>query len=156
MSMLSDLFNADDSIVVDKDMIRKIGMREAVTLQVIEDMVKDNEFITHETLKNELTFFGEKALKTLLDHLVINSYITINKLEPSDKLEILKRKNLQGMGIGEVVCPCCGGKTLILHSHHYPVPRHMGGTETIKLCPGCHYEYHYLDMVSIIRLRKAV
>lgn len=156
MIKLCELFNSDDNIIVDREMIRKIGMREAVTLQTIKDMMNDDKFITYEALRNELTFFGEKALRTLLNHLVNSSYITMSKLGPSEKLEMLKLKDLKGKGIGNSVCPCCNCRTLTLHNHHYPIPRHLNGTETIPLCPSCHYEYHYLGAVDIIKLRQEI
>lgn len=42
------------------------------------------------------------------------------------------------------VCEWCKKKTLILHEHHFPIPKFNGGTETVKICPTCHFEYHLL------------
>jgi len=154
VNILYDIFDPKDNIYVDRDMMKKIGMKEAIVLQVINDISKDDKFTTHEALKNEMPFFGEKALRTILNSLEGSSYITISKLEPLEKMEMLRSKNLKGMGIGNSICPCCNCRTLTLHNHHYPVPRHLKGTETIMLCPSCHYEYHYLGVVNIIRLRE--
>lgn len=41
-----------------------------------------------------------------------------------------------------VTCEWCGTKTNAIHYHHYPIPRKNGGTELVKICPNCHYEYH--------------
>lgn len=41
-------------------------------------------------------------------------------------------------------CHWCASETVILHDHHWPVPRVDGGTETVAICAGCHAEYHFL------------
>lgn len=41
-------------------------------------------------------------------------------------------------------CEWCNKKTLILHNHHFPIPKGDGGTEIVKICPTCHFEYHLL------------
>ena len=58
------------------------------------------------------------------------------------KKEVLKKE-------GDKVCEWCGGKTHVLHEHHYPIPRSKGGTETVSICPNCHYEFHYLEKGGI-------
>lgn len=40
------------------------------------------------------------------------------------------------------VCEWCGCKTTILHKHHYPIPKRLGGKEVVNICPTCHYGFH--------------
>ena len=54
----------------------------------------------------------------------------------SAKQVVLKQKN-KGFP-----CDWCGCKTFALQEHHYPIPKHLGGTETVKICPNCHFEFH--------------
>ena len=42
-------------------------------------------------------------------------------------------------------CEWCGKETLIIHEHHFPLEKSLGGKETVKICPTCHYEYHLLN-----------
>jgi hypothetical protein len=42
-------------------------------------------------------------------------------------------------------CSWCASPTVILHDHHYPIPRFEGGTDTVSICPQCHGEYHFLN-----------
>jgi hypothetical protein len=42
-------------------------------------------------------------------------------------------------------CEWCHGQTSALQSHHFPVPRKHGGTEIVKICPNCHFEYHGME-----------
>lgn len=51
---------------------------------------------------------------------------------------VLKRKNTG------FTCEWCGCKTIAIQYHHYPIPKHKGGTKTVKICPNCHYEFHAL------------
>lgn len=41
-------------------------------------------------------------------------------------------------------CEWCGCKTTAIQKHHYPIPKSKGGTETVNICPNCHYEYHLI------------
>ncbi len=45
---------------------------------------------------------------------------------------------------GHLRCSWCGSRTPVLQSHHYPIRRVRGGTETVRICPNCHYTFHYL------------
>lgn len=42
------------------------------------------------------------------------------------------------------VCSWCHGSTIVLHNHHFPIPKSEGGTKTVVICPNCHMEYHML------------
>ena len=57
--------------------------------------------------------------------------------------EELKDLTIQMSGKG-YKCEWCGNSTSILHEHHYPIPKHKGGTEIVKICPNCHCTYHKL------------
>lgn len=52
--------------------------------------------------------------------------------------KIGERKRLKG----NLACGWCGINTLVLHEHHYPIPRSQDGTKTVSICPNCHYEFH--------------
>lgn len=41
-------------------------------------------------------------------------------------------------------CEWCGKETLVIHDHHFPIPKAAGGKEVVKICPTCHFEYHLL------------
>jgi len=46
-------------------------------------------------------------------------------------------------------CEWCRGRSLVLHSHHFPASRAEGGQQTVSVCPNCHYEYHEMVGGSI-------
>ena len=52
-----------------------------------------------------------------------------------------KKLTLKYSNTGKV-CEWCGHKSYILHKHHFPVPKSMGGTEIVEICPNCHSTFH--------------
>lgn len=84
---------------------------------------------------------GKSKIKRWLKDLEKNNYIKIHS--ENDIVQILKNKNMHGLGFGNKTCVWCGVKTSVLHSHHYPVPRSKGGLKTVDICPNCHHEFHF-------------
>lgn len=78
-----------------------------------------------------------KSLKRLKERNYIQDYAD------GGIVEKLKAKKMEGLGIGKKTCLWCKVKTYVTHSHHYPIRREDGGTETIEICPNCHHEFHY-------------
>ena len=72
--------------------------------------------------------------------LYLKCYIDKKILKPKEiKNVILKGDNKNK------TCEWCNNKVAILQEHHYPVLRKDGGTETVSICPNCHYTYHHLE-----------
>lgn len=67
-----------------------------------------------------------------------------NRAEPLS-YESIKDQILSQKGEGEKVCAWCGCKTTSLHKHHFPIPKRMGGKETVEICSNCHNEFHVLE-----------
>lgn len=42
------------------------------------------------------------------------------------------------------ICALCQNRATKVYLHHFPVPRELGGTETIPVCPNCHQRDHQL------------
>lgn len=62
-------------------------------------------------------------------------------------VRLLRRKIPQDIAedAGHVhACSWCKGRTFVLHNHHYPIPKHEGGTKTVAICANCHVEFHAL------------
>lgn len=81
--------------------------------------------------KTEIKYLKEKGI------LVRTEYTTT-------KIKDLISSKIAQRGIGNKKCEWCEGDTVILHEHHYPIPKKYGGLETVSICPNCHYEFHYL------------
>jgi hypothetical protein len=116
------------------------------------------DILTRAAITKKRFFFKSevfKALKNIPDeqkHIndtlkILTTANIIKKENVSDekKVELLKNKKLQGMGIGNQICEWCGIATCILHKHHYPILKSRGGTQTVNICPNCHNEFHNFD-----------
>lgn len=57
----------------------------------------------------------------------------------------IKEQILNSKGEGNKTCDWCGCKTTILHKHHYPVPKRLGGKDIVNICSNCHNEFHLAE-----------
>jgi hypothetical protein len=97
-----------------------------------------------------------KGMKERLKKYLSGEYTQADKQYLS-RVGILQRKEYTNTKILEMIknkeygycvpktCEWCGTKTLIIHKHHFPTPKIMGGTRTVNICPTCHTEYHLLE-----------
>lgn len=77
--------------------------------------------------------------KALLNSLIKKKFIKSINLDSKNVKEIvINSKNCYGEQ-----CEWCGEVSVALQEHHFPIAKADGGTETVKICPNCHYEYHY-------------
>lgn len=82
----------------------------------------------------------QDTVKKHINALIENGYMEHANTHPSDiKNTVLKNKNTG------YECEWCGGKSIALQKHHYPISKSDGGTETVNICPNCHYEFHALE-----------
>lgn len=79
------------------------------------------------------------TLKALKAKLVLKKYISLTTYINSP--EQAKDFVIQNSNSGKI-CEWCGKESYILHSHHYPIPKKLGGKEIVRICPNCHCTYH--------------
>ena len=73
-----------------------------------------------------------------------NGYIEAETLTPEKAKEmVLKNKSNP-----KFKCEWCGCGCDVINEHHYPIPKSMGGTKIVRICPNCHYEFHSLYKIS--------
>ena len=76
----------------------------------------------------------------------VSSSVRMTNRQPYGKTyEEIKEQILVSKGTGEKTCAWCGCKTTLLHKHHYPIPKRMGGKETVDICSNCHNEFHVME-----------
>jgi hypothetical protein len=88
----------------------------------------------------------------IIKRLVAEGFIEIIKVDPESVIEILKKKNLFGKGIGYIMCFWCRVYCVIAHKHHHPVTKKDGGKKTVDICGNCHSEYHNLLTSKLFRI----
>ena len=105
------------------------GLKNRTNKEIAEFLAISNRKLAH----------GFEKLKEL-------GYISDSKISYEEIKEIvLKEKET-----AKYICEWCGCKCNILNEHHYPIPKSKGGTETVKICPNCHSEFHSVEQRKII------
>ena len=66
-----------------------------------------------------------------------------------EKYESIKEKTLENKENNLFECEWCHCKTGVIHNHHYPIPKRLGGTETVSICSNCHAEFHKKENMRI-------
>lgn len=79
-----------------------------------------------------------------------------NSTDSADIVNLLKNKNMRGLGVGSSTCQWCGVNTSVLHEHHYPIPKSKGGTETVAICPNCHHEFHSMSDIPEYKVNTEI
>ena len=121
-----------------------------IVFYVVIETYKDGTINTNRRFtKKELiekTGANPASFKLGIKKAIEHGFITEERSAYTDEqaVEIIKRKTSQTFAGFEQVCEWCKGTTVILHDHHYPVRKRDNGSETVKICPNCHTEFHHL------------
>lgn len=116
-----------------KHISQRTGLNQTVT-KIINQYFIDNEIDNENDNENDNDNENEVSLP------VQGTIRSGQSPYESIKEQILNRK-----GEGEKICAWCGCKTTLLHKHHFPIPRRMGGKETVEICSNCHNEFHVME-----------
>lgn len=108
--------------------------------KIVSLFSNDNDIHNDNDNENEVS---SSVRLTNRPRIVDNTQMT--ELEAIDSYEALKNEIMENKDQGDKVCEWCGCKTTVLHRHHYPVPKRMGGTETVQICSNCHHEFHIAE-----------
>ncbi len=118
------------------ELAKKIGVNQAIMFA----NMNNKEFNQWDMIKKQKMFpmWNPRKIDKIQNELKSLGYYSKYKLTEEElKEEVIKHK-----GQGNI-CEWCGEKNLILHKHHYPIPKSKGGTKTVNICPNCHYNYHF-------------
>ncbi|MBW4636475.1 MAG: hypothetical protein KME30_32755 [Iphinoe sp. HA4291-MV1] len=78
-----------------------------------------------------------------LSELVQLNLIQKYHIQELEALRLIKSKTPQFVECG-LECEWCNSTSFLLHEHHYPIKRSLGGSQTVQICSNCHSEFHYL------------
>lgn len=83
---------------------------------------------------------SQKTLENIKTKLEKHGYLNFIKQHEKD---VYKAKEMTiKFSHNGYKCEWCGQKCYVLHKHHFPVSAKDGGTETVDICPNCHYTFH--------------
>jgi DNA-binding Lrp family transcriptional regulator len=86
-----------------------------------------------------------RAVKESLERLVAKGLAREKRFSADEALSLIQGKQpAKFPGAGVLRCEWCGGRTITIHSHHFPIRKTDGGKECVEICPGCHAEFHCL------------
>lgn len=126
------------------------------------EILKDTRLTTVEKMIASLEVNGLKnrTNKEIAEFLAISNSKLAHGFEKLKKLGYISDSKISYEEIKEIVlkeketakytCEWCSCKCNILNEHHYPIPKSKGGTETVKICPNCHSEFHSVEQRKII------
>lgn len=89
----------------------------------------------------ELMFLSVNRLSEIKKSLQKKGYIVSRKNKSPQEV---KQLALDSKNKGKI-CEWCKEKVVVLHEHHYPISKKDGGEDTVRICPNCHYSFHYFD-----------
>ena len=144
----SDIFDQSESMYIDKEMAKEIGLNYAVVYSGIEKAKEECDFdfdlLSMQDIsyiqKKFLPFFSTATVKRAITKLKGLGYIETDTITPEEaKEKVIKNKENT-----RYICEWCGCGCNVINKHHYPIPKIKGGTSVVKICPNCHYEFHSL------------
>lgn len=148
-------FFTENLLTYNKQLTIVLGLKEAMVLTEIANQKDTNKFYVNLGYISEeiLTFIDSSTIKRIISKL--ETLGLIKKVNTNRKMIIDKLKSKPSVtGVGSKVCALCKSTTAQLHNHHYPLKASEGGTETIGICPNCHFEFHYMEYSYEINLEK--
>lgn len=94
--------------------------------------------------KADMLGIGKSAVLKIESNLMRLGYIHL----PTYSNEEIKDIVIKSKQTPKYVCEWCGCGCNVLQEHHYPKMKSEGGIDVVKICPNCHYEFHYLRQYS--------
>lgn len=83
------------------------------------DIYNDNERIVNESSTNRQ---------------IIKKYMALKDAVIAESISLPDR--------GKEKCEWCGNMVLNIENHHFPIPKRLGGVETVRICHDCHKKFH--------------
>ena len=126
--------------VKNKDLIARV-FAHIKNSEALNETVK-NIIAEYEEKNGALSYSNEKHNDNENENENEVSYPIRERIVDESQFEQIKADILDDKGEGRKTCQWCGCKTTILHKHHFPIPKRLGGKEVVHICSNCHSEFH--------------
>lgn len=134
------LLDEQQCIKINKQYAINYGLNIAYGIAVIEKY----SFLD----KTKMDCFSKKTLSRINKKLVELGFIKHKTFEDiKDEVINIDKK---------YICEWCKCKCGILNKHHYPIPKRLGGTSIVNICPNCHNYFHSIERNSNLGWRKEI
>ena len=134
---MNEFLVSDEVIEVDRIMADRLGLNGAVVYSCI--MKEQTTNVNH--LFNLMPFLSKSTIKRTIAQIKSEGYLQERSCDP----ESLRERVINSHHLKNKYCEWCEGQSIVLHEHHYPTPRRLGGQDVVNICPNCHYGYHNLE-----------
>ena len=124
---------------------RNLNFKEQVYLAIYEQMDRNLIYTDNLAIIGGMSKSSIRRCK--------NKLIKLGLMSKEYTSQDIKKLTIEMGGTGNK-CEWCGNLSPVLHEHHYPIPKHKGGTEKVNICPNCHYTYHKLILYYEENLNK--
>lgn len=101
---------------------------------------------------SKLCIMSDRVAKRSISELTDFGLIEWAEMPPEEAKTICQGKQPSITEGFDLFCEWCGSSTIVLQSHHFPIPRSLGGQSAVQICPSCHYEYHHLVEQGFFKL----
>ena len=130
--------NADGAIFISKTILqdKRLKANDKIYCALYCQHNK-NEYLADAEMGKLLDRDSVNKIKRKLIKIGVLPYMRVVSYEKAKEMVL----NLKKTGYK---CDWCGHKTIAIQKHHYPIPKKLGGTKTVNICPNCHYEFHLL------------
>jgi len=135
-----------------------IGFNEALIAHRLYRLMPDANtkwvMLTTNQWEKEFPFWSRSTVQRTFQSLENWGIVISRKLTKNEIVSMLQAKTPQQLNtdLDFYTCEWCNGETFILNEHHYPIPKENDGTETVKICPNCHCEFHGLETLILYSL----
>ena len=120
--------------------------------------LKKKPILLNQSQIEKETFYlvKDEALRNRLARMADSGLLVVERFDPeqaallcSQRPYLARYGTILDLEIPE--CKWCQSPSLLLHSHHYPIPKSHGGTDTVTICPQCPGEFHFLVATRFYR-----
>lgn len=155
---LLQLIDDESTLYIYPTLAKQIGLNEALVIHRMYhivnqyDTIDDWIILSSAEWQEEFPFWSFSTIKRTLQSLKDKGLICVRRFTQNEILTTLQTKKAQSYSnhfIGASFCKWCNSEVYVLHDHHFPIPEHEGGTETVAICPNCHQDYHYLETIDL-------
>jgi len=129
--------------------IHKYGLNESVFLFELKEYLKENNGVLVVEDLASCSMFSTKQINNYMTKLINANLVSKIEMTPYEIIEmiVIHTPKTSNHIKTNRKCVICKNGSYAIQEHHFPIRKEHGGTETISVCPNCHYTYHAYENI---------